>query len=548
MALRRSLGLRRSAALGRSPATGWAALVAAVVPVVFLGVLVVWPLAAVLDRSLAGVGVVEAVSVVTRPAIRQVIMFTVVQALASTAATLAVGLPVAEVLARYRFPGRVVVRAMVVVPFVLPTVVVGSAFVALFDRLEIVSSRSFVAIVAAHLFFNVAVVVRIVGGHWGRLDRTVEEAARVLGAGRWSVLRHLTVPRLAPVLASAAVVVFLFSFTSFGVIRVLGGPARATIETEIHRYAVRRIEFDVAAILALVQLAVVVVLSAASSWLQRRTAVAERARRPLAVEASGWRQWLHVVAGVAVAAVVVIGPLAVLVEGSLRVGDGYGLAHYRRLFASGDLLPVSAIAALGNSLLFAAVAAVVAGAVGLATTVTIVGGGRIGRVLESISLVPLGVSAVTLGFGYLVGLTVFELRQWRWLVPLSHAVVGLPFVLASVVPAARAIDPRLREAAAALGASPWRVLSAVEWPLVRGAAATGAGFAAAVSIGEFGATSFLARGDDTFTAPLAIFRLLSQPGAALRGQALALSVVVGLIVAALAALLEWRRADGGSAL
>lgn len=517
---------------------------AVAVPAAFLGWLVVWPLVAVLTRSLAGVGIGDAVDVVSRPAIRSVIRFTFVQATVSTVATLAIGLPVAQVLARYEFRGRGAVRALVVVPFVLPTVVVASAFVALFDRFGVVSSRSFVAILGAHVFFNVAVVVRIVGGHWSRADRRIEEAARVLGADRWQTFRRVTVPRLGPVLAAASVLVFLFSFTSFGVIRILGGPARATIETEIYRYAVRRIEFDVAAILALVQLVAVVVLSALSSWLQRRVVRADAGRvRPLAAPVAGWGQRFHLGAGLAIAAVVVVSPLVVLVEGSLRTGDGYGLAHYRRLFATGDLLPVSAIGALGNSLLFAAVAAVVAATVGLVAAVGIASGGRLGRWLETVSLVPLGVSAVTLGFGYLVGFTVFDLRRWMWLVPISHAVVGLPFVLASVVPAMRSIDPRLREAAATLGASPWRVRARVDWPLVRGAALTGAGFAAAVSLGEFGATSFLARGAETFTAPLAIFRLMSQPGEALRGQALALSVIIGLVVAALAALLEARRGD-----
>jgi len=150
---------------------------------------------------------------------------------------------------------------------------------------------------------------------------------------------------------------------------------------------------------------------------------------------------------------------------------------------------------------------------------------------------------VTLGFGYLVAFTVFDLRRSVWLVPVSHAVIGLPFVLAAVVPALRSIDPRLREAAATLGAGGLAVRRLVDWPLVRGAATTGAGFSAAVSLGEFGATSFLSRGGDSFTAPLAVARLVSQPGAALRGQALALSVVIGVVVACVAALIEWRRSD-----
>ncbi|MEL7157266.1 MAG: ABC transporter permease subunit, partial [Actinomycetota bacterium] len=484
------------------------------------------------------------VEVATRSSTRSVLWFTLAQAVVSVVATLAVGLPVAHALARYRFPGRQLVRAVVVVPFVLPTVVVASAFAALFDRIGL-SARSTVAIVAAHVFFNIAVVVRVVGGFWAAADRRPEEAAAALGAGRWTTFRLVTLPRLGPVLAASSVLVFLFSFTSFGVIRILGGPGVATVETEIYRYAVRRIEFDVAAVLSMLQLVVVAGLAVVSARFQRRLARAQRGRRrPLARPPITAAQRLHLAAVLSLVAVVVLAPLAVLVEGSLQTDGGLGLVHYRRLFTNGDLLPVSAARALGTSLLFAAVAAVVAVVVGVVAAVGVTGGGRIGAALEALTLVPLGVSAVTLGFGYLLAFATFDLRTSRWLVPLAHGVIGLPFVLAAVVPALRSIDPRLREAAAALGASPRRVRLVVDWPLIRPAVATGAGFAAAVSIGEFGATSFLARGADSFTAPLAVFRLISQPGAALRGQALALSVIIGVVVAAIAAVIEWRRPDG----
>jgi thiamine transport system permease protein len=127
-------------------------------------------------------------------------------------------------------------------------------------------------------------------------------------------------------------------------------------------------------------------------------------------------------------------------------------------------------------------------------------------------------------------------------------VVALPFVIAGVVPALRAVDPHVRESAAVLGATPLRALTAIEWPAARRAIVTGIGFSVAISLGEFGATSFVSRGDDSFTAPLAIFRLLSQPGETLRGQAMALSVIIGVVVAALAAALERLRGTRTGAL
>ena len=126
--------------------------------------------------------------------------------------TIAIALPASYVLGRYRFRGRNLVGALVVVPFVLPTVVVALAFLAIAEPLE----RGWAPILIAHAFFNVAVVVRIVGTFWASLDRRVTEAAATLGAPPAARFREITLPLLAPAMAAAAAIVFLFSFTSFG--------------------------------------------------------------------------------------------------------------------------------------------------------------------------------------------------------------------------------------------------------------------------------------------------------------------------------------------
>ena len=520
---------------------------ASVVAGCFLIAMVGWPLVAVFQRSLAGVGLDRLIDIVTLPSIRSVAIFTFAQAALSALVTLVLGLPIAHVLAAFRFRGKWLLRAAVVVPFVLPTLVVAAAVDSMFGRLGLdpgtgkASGVSLAAIVYAHLFFNLAVVVRLVGGFWARLDRRQIEAARLLGARPLTAWWTITFRQLRPAVIGATLVVFLFSFTSFGVIRVLGGLRTATLETEIHRYAIARAEFDTAAVLALLQIVVVAGLALASARMQRRFTVGGRSVPPPTEAGVVGIRRLYLIAVVLLVVLVQGVPSTLLVVQSLTVDGGIGLDHYRALFEPVDLLPTSAAAALGNSLLFASMAAVVAVGIGVAATAAIVNGGRFGRILEALAFIPLGVSAVTLGFGYLVGFAAFDLRQSIWLVPLAHSVVGLPFVIAAMVPASRSVGDRIREAAAVLGASPVDVWRTVEWPIVRRAAATGAGFAAAVSIGEFGATSFLARGDRSFTAPLAIFRLLSTPGAALRGQALALSVVVGLIVALLAMAMERRR-------
>lgn len=466
------------------------------------------------------------------------------QATASTLITLVCGLPVAYCLARLRFPGRELLRAAVVVPFVLPTVVVAAAVDTTFDAVGL--DQPLLAIIYAHVFFNLAVVVRVVSGYWSTVDPKAVQAARVLGASPWRAWRTITFRQLMPPLLASAVIVFLFSFTSFGVIRILGGLRRATLETEIYRYAVTRAEFDVAAVLALLQLVVVLMLAVTSAWLQRHVATFGQSRRDQGRRPSSRGQWGVLAMATSLVTVVHLVPAVLMITQSLKVGDRFGLDNYLGLVERADVLPVPASTALINSMVFALAAAAVATVVGVAAASSIASGGRMGAWLEALNLVPLGVSAVTLGFGYLVGFAAFDLRQSIWLVPLAHAVIGMPFVVAAVAPALRSINNRVRQAAAVLGASPAMVWRTIDWPVTRRAALTGAGFAAAVSLGEFGATSFLARGQSSFTAPLAIFRLLSTPGQSLRGQALALSVVIGMLVALVAASLERLRSSRSS--
>ncbi len=220
---------------------GRVALVAAV-PAAFVAVFFAYPVAAIVGRGLFPGGNLDLSAlgrVATDPRLREIAWFTLFQAAPSTALTLALGIPGAHLLARVDIPGRSVLRALVVVPFVLPTMVVGTAFRSLFGPGAPLAAlglgSGLWAIVAAHVFFNHAVVVRTVGGLWAHLDRRQEEAARMLGAGRFRIFREVTLPQLRPAIVSAASIVFLFCFTSFGIILVLGGPRTSTLETEIYR-------------------------------------------------------------------------------------------------------------------------------------------------------------------------------------------------------------------------------------------------------------------------------------------------------------------------
>lgn len=533
-------------------------------PVAFFGVFFAYPVAAIVGRGLWDGGSWQfgrIGEVLGRPDVLDVLWFTTWQALASTALTLLVALPGAYVTARYDFPGKRLLRAVVTVPFVLPTVVVGTAFLALLGRGGLLDEAWGIrldttvwAILLAHVFFNYAVVVRTVGGLWAQLDPRQEEAARVLGAGRFAAWRTITLPALAPSLAAAALMVFLFTFTSFGVVQILGGPGFATLEVEIYRQTAQLLDLRTAAVLTLVQFAAVGAVLAVHAWTVRRresalTLVdpASTARRP-----RGVRQWALLGGVLTTVALLVLVPLGVLVERSLSTPDGYGVDYYRALGsldASGGAFLVPPVHAVANSLKYALAATAIAVVVGGLAAAALArrpgpegrerGAGRLIRGFDALLMLPLGVSAVTVGFGFLITLDEppLDLRASWILVPLAQALVGVPFVVRTMLPVLRAVDGRLREAAAVLGASPLRVWREVDLPLVRRALLIAAGFAFAVSLGEFGATVFIARPDNP-TLPVAVARLLGRPGELNYGQAMALSTILMVVCAGALLLLE----------
>lgn len=522
-------------------------------PALFLGLLYVYPVASIVGLGVRDGGrwnLGELADLVGDGSFRGVLGFTVGQAVLSTVVTLALGLPGAWVLARFDFRGRGLVRAAVTVPFVLPTVVVASAFLALAGPRGVFGSvvrldGTVAAIVVAHAFFDYAIVVRVVGGVWARLDPRVEDAARALGATRAQVLRHITLPLLRPAIASAAVLVFLFTFTSFGVVQLLGGPEHATLEVEIARTTRQLLDLPRAAALAVVQLLTVAALLVVQTRLRDRARAGALALAPATTTARRPRtvgERTALVANLAVMAALLGAPLLVLIERSFHVGDGYGLTWWRALGSSArdSTLFVTPWAAVRTSLGYATVAAAVALAIGGAAAVAVAARtDRLGRAADTVLALPLGTSAVTVGFGFLVALDTppLDLRGTWWIVPLAHALVGVPFVVRTLVPALRAVEPRLREAAATLGAPPGRVWREVDLPLVGRAVLVAGGFAFAVSLGEFGATTVLGR-DDSPTVPLAIARFLGRPGEANFGQAMAMSVVLLVVTAVVVALAD----------
>lgn len=559
--------LARAHITGRALARPVVALLLSV-PLLFLLVFFFYPLGSLLQLSLWQEGRLNLsgfYEIATSRYFLQTLWFTVWQAALSTLLTVSLALGSAFVFVRYRFWGKGLLLALSSLPFVLPTVVVAAALTALLGRDGLLNSalmawlslerppirleRTLTLILIAHVFYNYAVALRMIAGYWGTLSPRIEEAARALGAHGWRLWWEIYLPMVRPALTAAALLVYIFTFTSFGVVLILGGLQFATLEVEIYRQATAFFDLPLAASLSLVQIVSMIALMLVYTRLQRRNAAAGlQSAESVAQVPRGWRQWAVVILNLLVMLVLVFSPLIALVVRSLWVNDGFSVQHYTLLttLSRQSVLSVAPWVAVGNSVQVALLSTGLALVLGvLAAYLLAVPPSWVRGLLDPLFMLPLATSAVTLGFGFIIALDEppLNLRSSRWLVPIAHTLVALPFVVRSVLPSLRAIPPNVREAAQTLGADGWRVWRFIDLPLVSRAMTVGATFAFTVSMGEFGATAFVAR-PESATMPLVIFRLLGRPGAVNYGQALAMSVILLAVCAVAFVLIERLRSAG----
>lgn len=502
--------------------------------------------------------------------------FTFYQAALSTLLTLVLGLPASILFARFDFPGKSLLRLLTAIPFMLPTVVVAAGFNALLGPngwinlglmnmfhlqsapISIVGTLG--VILLAHVFYNTTIVIRLVGTTLSHLDPRLEQAARTLGADSSRILGRITLPLLRPSILAATVLVFIFDFTSFGVILLLGGPGFSTLEVEIYKQAVQIFNLPLAGLLSLIQLLCTLAFSILYSRIVRRNFAAS-ALRPAEknvynVSTVARKIFLSgmVVLLLALFLLPIISlPLASITrleaDRGVRAPVQYGLTsdYYTELFVNrnNSIFYVPPFAAIGNSFGYAALTVFLSLILGFPVASALVHPGRLGRILDPLLMLPLGASAVTLGLGFII---TFNRPPMAFvtsplLVPLAHTLIALPFVIRSLQPALASIPDRLRQAASSLGASPRRVWFAVDWPIVARATLSAAVFAFTVSLGEFGASSLVVRPEYP-TLPIAIARFLSQPGGLNYGQAMAMATILMVVCGTGILLIERLRLPG----
>jgi thiamine transport system permease protein len=543
-------------------------------PVLFLVVFFYGPIANLLREGLTKDGAFSLEflwTVLTDDYFRHVILFTLWQALLSTLASIALGLPLAFILTHYDFPLKRIVRALTIVPFVLPAITVALGFALLFGRNGYLNQflmhlfglsepplpimYSLTGIVLAHAFYNAPIITRTVHAAWERLDPRYEESARALGASRFFVFKDITLPMILPGLLSGAALVFIFCFLSFPIVLSVGGGRFSTIEVEIYTRVVTRLDpqfvnYKIGAALALVGL----VLSLAVTYLYLRlqgslARQTEQLRpRPTAPLLAGVRDllrptkllvWLYVLVSV----ILFVGPVAAIVVDSLREetaeGARWTLRWYSYIFTPNyeALVGDSPLRAIVNSLIFGLGATAIAVPLGLIFAYVIARlhwAGR--RLFDTLLMAPLATSSIVLAFALLRAFNAPPLRLvgTATAVIIAHAVIIFPFIVRALVPILESLDVRLTEMARSLGAGRFRALRDIELPLVATGLIAGAVFAFALSLGEMSATLMLAR-PGLSTMPVAVYRFLSQHSL---GAPSAMSVVMIAVSAIAFILLE----------
>ena len=520
----------------------------ALLPLAFLALVLVAPVVRLLiegfgSGELAGSEPLRWLALWQDDYLRWRVVWSFLQAAITCVLALLLGLPVAWVLARREFPGRSLVQRLLMLPFVVPTLVAAMGVLALWGPRGWFGEPMAAAgwsleetpwlLLYGNLFFNLCLVVRAGADALEQVSAPRVAAARTLGATPWRAFWRVEWPTIAPWLSSALCLVFLYCFSGFGLALILGGQRFATVEVEIYSLVAHELELGQAGVLAVWMLMLTGGVALGYAWLEKRLAAPGRVtpvarRRPV-----GLAQWLAVWAAVGVLLLVCAAPLLAIVlqaAKALLLGSGVEV-----------LMEPDTLAALWNTLRFSAMALVLATGLGLSHALALRGldaaGASHGWALawRAAAYLPFVVSPVTVAFGLL-------LLYPGWTASLAllvgaYALLAYPFVAKSLTAALDNLPASYAQAAATLGAKPWRVVWRVTLPLVGSALRRGMAFAAATALGEFAVSLFLSRPEWTTLTTL-IYQRLGRPGAANLEAALVLACLLMLLALLAFTLIE----------
>jgi iron(III) transport system permease protein len=441
----------------------------------------------------------------------------IIIAVASVAASLAIGVPLAFLLTRFEFPGRTILRAAALLPAALPPLVGVLSFLFLYGDTGVITRlvqialrledvpwhlNGIGAIIFIHAYTMYVYVYLFVSAGLERYEASLDEAAIGLGAGTLRRLGRVTLPLLTPAIAGSALLVFMSALGSFSAPYVFGGGVRV-LSTQILNS-----KLNDAIGLAYVETTVLAISAVAGlllfRWLEGKRAYVAAgkggaSRQPVR---SRWaRIGLATAAGLIVLVLVLPHLMIVLVS---FAKDGawttqvlppeYTTHNYAGLFTENQLwtpirnsIVMSLLATAGN------VVFCVAGAYLIVTRKF---SGR--RLLEALVALPWAIPGTAIALGLLATFNKNDLSMGKvllvgtfWILPLAYFVRDIPLVSQAVEGSLKQMDPSLEPAARGLGASWWMAVRRVVLPAARPGIVAGALLACVTAVGEFVASIVL---------------------------------------------------------
>lgn len=503
------------------------ALIAAV-PLAFLLLVLVAPVLRLLAEGGAGFSWGSLSEMAQDSYLRWRLFWSLLQAAATCALTLALGLPVAWVLARINFTGRALVLRLLMLPFIMPTLVAALGVLTLWGPHGLAAQWLGVdgqgtpwLLLYGNVFFNLCLVVRAGVDGLMHVNSAQLAAARTLGASPWRAFWRIEWPAAQPWLASALCLVFLYCFSGFGLAMVLGGQRFSTLEVEIYTLIAHELKLGPASVLAVLTMLITGLAALAYTQRERRLAVpAQTHTIPRQRAVSRAAQALCVLAWLILLVFCAAPVLAVMARAAAAGPRAWAV-----------VMESDTLQALYNSVRFSFMAVVLATALGLAHALA----ARRSALLRAAAFLPFIVSPVVLAFGLLL-----LYPQWSASLPLlivAYALLAYPFIAKAIGTALDSLPADLLDAASTLGASPWRCFWRVKWPLIQPALRRGVAFAAASALGEFAVSLFLSR-PEWITLTTLIYQRLGQPGAANLDSALVLACVLMALALAAFTLIE----------
>tara|TARA_B100000927_G_scaffold278478_1_gene261182 strand:- start:6878 stop:8497 length:1620 start_codon:yes stop_codon:yes gene_type:complete len=464
---------------------------------------------------------------------QNVLEFTLLQSVSSTILTLIISIPIAWTLGRHRWPFESLIRTVLTLPFVIPSIIAAMGILTLVGShgLDLRTNEGtwWWTLIISHAWFNMALIIRFCEPLLSKLDPDLEEQLRLLPHGRTraSRIKNLWAPLLLPSIVAAACMTFVFSFTSFALVRWItvrdntleSMMAEVSSSAGIQGYMEPTSDIVMGA--SLIQFTILLASLWLTSVIQRDKKAILPQARPEHVRKPNSRGWLVILPALIFAVL----PLISVVIGSFRIRDlgesgggfrwgtdGWNQAYH----GSFSFAPMSE--AILNSLGYAAITILVALPLGYALASTINDlekrNPNLARLLDVFTMLPFALSAAMVGLGVLLGIIKLDVSSAYqfWALPsLAHIMLTTPFVVRIMLPALRSLDNSYDENARVLGMDEFSRFIKIKIPLLKGSIIISSIFVIAMSLGEFGASFIVAKNSDWTTMPLLIDAWRAKP-------------------------------------